>query len=236
MKVVILQPAYLPWLGFFDRIDEAAICVILDNVHLDTNSKTRFTNRNKIRTKNGDLWLSLPMVTKGGYQKFHINEIALVQDKWPKKHWKSIEMSYNKANFFHDYKEIINSWYLKKWSRMQDLLDFTTKDLLNILKIDTKIINSSSLEVNSEKSDLILDICKKTNAETYLSGPFGRSYLEQKEFKLNNIEVLFHDYNHPVYTQTYEGFSAYMSVIDLLFNQGSSSMSIIKKGRKFSKC
>ena len=76
MKITILQPAYLPWLGFFDRIDASDLCVILDNVRIDSSSKTRFVNRNKIRVKEGWIWLTLPMKNKGLYSDVLIKDIS----------------------------------------------------------------------------------------------------------------------------------------------------------------
>ena len=100
--------------------------------------------------------------------------------------------------------------------------------LIQALKIDTKIIYSSSLKnIQSAKDNLIADICTELNASTYISGPFGRDYLERQLFEQKNIQLLFHDYKHPEYKQIFPGFEPYMSVIDLLFNHGPESQGIL---------
>jgi hypothetical protein len=233
MKITIMQPAYLPWLGFFDRIDASDLCIILDNVQLDTNSKTRFTNRNKIRTRDGWIWLTLPIKTKGLYGEVLIKDIELVNDNWALKHWKSIENNYRKSTYFQNYAKFFEQIYSKEWLKMQDLIDITTDYFLKVLNINTPIIKASSLLTLNKKDDLILELCESQKAKTYYSGVFGREYLHLEKFRQKNIDVFFHEYQHPIYKQNYQGFEPYMSVLDLLFNCGDESMEIIRKGRNF---
>ena len=235
MKVTIMQPAYLPWLGFFDRIEASDLFISLDNVLLDTSSKTRFTNRNKIRQKEGSTWLTLPMKTKGLFGDVHIKDIQLVEDKWNIKHWKSIQNNYRKAPFFDKYAPFLENIYSQKWQSMQELIDELTSYFLQELNITTPTIKSSELQIDATKDDLILEICKSQNATEYYSGIFGREYLDTKKFEKEGIEVLFHEYKHPTYTQLYEGFEPYMSILDLLFNHGEDSLEIIKQGRNLIK-
>ncbi|AFM05850.1 WbqC-like protein [Bernardetia litoralis DSM 6794] len=230
-----MQPAYLPWLGFFDRIEASDLFISLDNVLLDTSSKTRFTNRNKIRLKNSSTWLTLPMKTKGLFGEVHIKDIQLVEDKWNTKHWKSIQNSYRKAPFFDKYAPFLDTLYSKKWQSMQELIDELTTYFLQELKITTPVIKSSELQIDASKDDLILELCQSQNATEYYSGVFGREYLDTEKFQKEGIEVFFHEYKHPDYTQLYDGFEPYMSILDLLFNHGEDSLEIIKQGRNFVK-
>lgn len=234
-KITIMQPAYLPWLGFFDRVDASDLFIVLDNVQLDTNSKTRFTNRNKIRTKEGWIWLSLPMKTKGFHGQSLIKDIELVEDNWNVKHLKSIENNYCKTPYFHRYYPSLKEIYKQKWGKMQDLIDVMTQFFMESLHIKTPIIKSSEIPVSSKKSQLILDLCKYADATTYYSGVFGKEYLAVNDFTSEGIEIFFHDYKHPVYQQYFPGFEPYMSVIDLLFNYGDESIHIIRQGRNFTK-
>jgi len=235
MKMSIMQPAYLPWLGFFDRVEASDLLIILDNVLLDTNSKTRFTNRNKIRTKEGWIWLSLPMKTKGLFGKVLIKDIEIADNNWKAKHWKAIETNYSKANYFRKYASDLEEIYKQEWNKMQDLLDLLTNYFFNVLQINVPVIKASSIPVKGQKSELILELCKYQRAKLYYSGVFGRDYLELNKFEENNIEVLFHEYRYPIYDQVYKGFEPYMSILDILFNYGERSMEIIKQGRNFQK-
>ena len=106
---------------------------------------------------------------------------------------------------------------------IQEINDY----ILSELKIKTKIIYSSDLNINTSKSQLLVDICNKFAASTYVSGPFGRDYLDVNLFSDKDIKIIYHDYQHPKYNQVYDRFVSHMSIIDLLFNCGDNSLEIL---------
>ncbi len=220
MIVSINQPAYLPYLGYFNRIAKSDLHVVLDHVQFEKNS---FTNRNKIKTKDGSLMLTIPIKTKGQFGNLAINSIEIADEIWKIKHIKSLESTYTKAPYYKLYKDIISEFYNNDFKLFIDIVKPINDWLFNQLNIKTPLIYSSNLNLSSTKSDLILDICKATNASQYLSGPFGRSYLEIEKFSQNGIDVIFDDYIHPEYKQFNGNFDPYMCVFDLLFNIGPES-------------
>lgn len=223
-----MQPAYLPWLGFFERIILSDVFVVLDNVQLDTNSKTNFTNRNKIRTPQGETLLTVPIKKKGNYGNLYIDQLEISNESnWKQKHWESVKQFYSKSPFFKDHKPFFELVYKKDYLLLIDLINEINQYLFEVLQIQSKIIYSSSLGINSSKEDLILDICLALKTDTYISGPFGKEYLDKALFEQKNIELLFHDYKHPEYKQMFPGFIPFMSIIDLLFNHGPDSMQIL---------
>ena len=229
----IIQPAYLPWLGYFDRIYKSDIHIVLDHVSMDKSSSTKFTNRNKVRTSNGWLWLTVPIATKGGLGDLGINELGITKNtKWNKKHWNTIQGAYSKTPFFNQHSEFFEAIYSKEWDKLEPLLDEITNYLLDALSINTKTIRSSELDPKESKSELILELCRKAGATTYLSGPFGRDYLDLIQFQEHGIDLQFQDYQHPTYKQINGDFLPYMSTIDLLFNEGSKSLDILTGGKK----
>lgn len=226
MIVSINQPAYLPWLGYFDRIAKSDLYIVLDHVQFEKNS---MINRNKIRTSQSWAWLTIPVQTKGRFCDLPISELKISEDgRWAKKHWKSLEANYARAPYFKDYASFFKDVYQRKWSRVGLLIDEINNYLLDVLKINTRVVYSSDLVHSKTKADLILELCKQVGTETYLSGPFGRDYLEIDKFVEESICVQFHDYVHPEYQQTFSGFEPYMSVIDLLFNHGPNSLEILR--------
>ena len=228
MKVTILQPAYLPWLGFFDRIASSDLYICLDHVPMDKNSQTKFTNRNKIRTPTGWCWLTVPVLTKGVSQSLPIRDIPIDSSvNWSKKHWKSIYSNYCKAPCFHVYDAGLQRIYNKEYSSLFRLITDLNAYFFDCLSISTQVIFSSSLSPQKTKSDLILELCQIVGASSYLSGPFGRSYLDLEAFKISGINVEFHDYKSPAYSQYYPGFEPYMSIVDLLLNHGENSFDIL---------
>lgn len=228
MIVSISQPAYIPWLGYFDRIHKSDVAVVLDSVMLERSSKTRFTNRNKIKTEQGWTWLTIPVKTAGLGQPL-IRDVLVDNDQdWCQKHWRTIKHSYSKSPFFQDHYGWFEQFYSKRWISLNDLLETTTGYLLRSLGITTPTVSSTNLSAIGQKADLILNICKELGATKYISGPFGREYLNLSSFDAAGIEVIFHDYEHPQYKQTYGGFQPFMSTIDLLFNHGPKSLEILK--------
>jgi hypothetical protein len=229
MIVTIMQPAYLPWLGFFERAYLSDILIVLDHVQLDTNSKTNFTNRNKIKTNQDNIWLTIPIKKKGKYGELYINKIEIDNElKWKQKHLGSIKQFYGKSPFFNMYFPSLEKLICDEHNFLHSFINQINKQLFELLSINTKVIYSSSMpEITSKKDELILDLCKSVGANKYISGPLGRDYIDVSKFRSNNIELLFHDYKHPDYKQQFDGFIAYLSVIDLLFNHGLDSLQIL---------
>lgn len=199
MIVSVMQPAYLPWLGYFDRIYKSDLFIILDNVMLERSSKTRFTNRNKIRTFQGWSWLTVP-VRKSGLGQPIINKVGINNEqKWQSKHFLSLIHSYSRSHYFSEHKDWFEYFYKQSFSLLAPMLRESTNYLLEALSINTPSVYSSDLQVEGQKSDLILNLCQKVGATTYLSGPFGRDYLNAGGFQQAGIELKFHDYQHPTY-------------------------------------
>ncbi len=217
MILSIHQPAYFPWLGYYDRIAKSDIFIILDTVQYQKNS---FQNRNKIRTNIGWSWITVPVITKKILYEKNINQIEIdYSQNWNIKHLKSIKQVYTKAKNFEKIFPLIENILKKKWLNLADLSYETTICFFDILEIDTKIIRTSELKPFKEnKSDLILEICKRFDTSKYLSGPNGKNYLNEKKFENESINIEYHNFIHPFYSQNYKGFEANMSVIDLLMN------------------
>jgi len=196
----------------------------LDNVAY---SKNYFLNRNKIKTKDGWTWLTIPVLLKGNTGSL-INEIKIDnRQDWRKKHWLSIYYSYRNTLYFNNYSEFFEEFYKKEWVYLFEASNYIVSYLLAELSIKTPIKIASSLEVQGKKEELVLNICKYLQADTYLSGPDGRNYLHMDLWSERNIRVLFHDYVHPKYPQQGAEFMFHLSVIDLLFNCGPESLNIL---------
>ena len=233
MIVTIMQPGYMPWLGFFERVFLSDLFIVLDNVQLDGNSKTNFTNRNKIKTHQDYTWLTIPIKKKGNYGDLFINKIGIDNDvKWRNKHLGSLKQFYGKAPFFNLYFPDIEKMICDDIDLLSPFINQLNNYLFSILSINTRIIYSSSMPENEfQKDDLILDLCKKVGATKYISGPFGRDYIDSSKFNSSNIELLYHDYQHPEYKQQFDGFIPYLSVLDLLFNHGPDSLRILNTSK-----
>lgn len=226
MIVSINQPAYLPWIGYFHRIAQADVHIVLDHVQFEKNS---FTNRNKVRTAQGWTWLTVPVATKGHFGDLPINKLQIARDeRWRSKHWQTIRFNYSRSPHFGEYSAFFEETYSSEWGRLDDLMEhINTYVLRHALRIPTRIVRSSELSVTGTKSELVLNLCRAVGADTYLSGPLGRDYLDELHFRDAGITIRYHDYVHPVYPQIHGGFEPYMAIIDLLFNCGTRSAAIM---------
>lgn len=219
---------YLPWLGLFDRIYKTDVFVLLDNVPY---SKNYFINRNRIKTAEGEQWLTVPVITKNCFGK-PINEVGIDNSQaWQRKHWKNIYYSYNNAEHFSEYSEFFEEFYKKEWELLIDPIEESFGFFLKSLGIETKIVKASELGAEGNKEELLLNICKELGADSYLSGPSGRDYLDKNRWNEKGIHLEFHDYAHPEYQQMHGKFIENLSVLDLLFNCGEKSLKILANQR-----
>ncbi len=222
------QPSYLPWLGLFHKIAIADAFCYFDDVQYQTRD---WNNRNKIKGPNGAFWLTVPVKSKDHYYK-KVGEIEINNDiNWQKKHLKSIELNYKSAPYFNCYFDFFQNCYNKDWYRLSDLNEYMLKWFLDILGIKVKYYKMSEIGFEGKKSDLVLDMCKKLNADAYIFGALGKNYANEESFAHEGIKIYFQNYIHPVYPQLYGEFISHLSIVDLLFNVGAErALDIIMQG------
>ena len=219
------QPSYLPWLGLFDKISMADAFIFLDQVQYQPED---FNNRNKIKTDQGEKWLSVPVLRKGYLDKA-ISEININNNvPWERKHWRSIKLAYQKAPFFDKYADQFENIYLSSWEKLIDLNEKLMRLIMGEIGLDVQWYNGSECNVTGRKQHLILGMCKEFGADTFIFGGQGKDYVDVKLFEKAGVSVIFHDYNHPTYSQINGDFISHLSIIDLLFNCGGSSLDILR--------
>jgi len=216
----------MPWSGFFYKMALADLYVIFDHVQF---KKRYFENRNQIVSPNGEIrYINVPVLTKNKFNQSIMNVIIDNSRDWRNKIIKKIEHFYKKSPYFHNYfeeiKNIINDNYIYIIDLNIRLIDYFRKNL----KIEGPMIFSSGMNVSSfHGSDLILEICRKNNADNYLCGSSGKEYLKIKDFDENKIKIQWLNYKTPNYKQLCKAFIPDMSIIDLLFNHGEKSRDIL---------
>jgi len=225
---VILQCGYIPWLGYFDQLDRADIFIIYDDTQY---SKGTWRARNRIKTPQGPQWLTVPVVVNGFPL---IKDVKIDEhDNWAVKHLKSIKQNYSKAPFFADYFPVFSSVYERKWEYLVDLdVEFIMR-IKEALGITTRVLFSSDLKCEGERTQRLIDMCLKLGATEFIEGAAGKSYLlgqGEEAFNKNGIKITYQEYHHPIYEQLYGDFISHLSVIDLLFNHGPASLEIIREG------
>jgi len=218
IKIGIHQPNYLPWLGFFYKMAKVDIFVLLDNVQYEKNG---LTNRLKIKTPQGGTWLSLPVKRK--FPQL-IKKAELVDfSKEKERHIKTIELNYKKAKYFDYLFPELREILARDWQCLADLNIELIKFFKEKLSIKAKLEIASNYNIVGKGTDLLVNLCKIFNADTYLSGKGGEKYQEEEKFKKAGIKLEYTDFIHPVYPQLWGDFIPNLSIIDLIFNCGPQS-------------
>jgi len=224
MKVAIHQPNFIPWIGYFHKMANCDIFVILDSAQYEKNA---FCNRTKIKTAQGGQWLTLPIETAGKVQQ-RILEAKIQNPKTNlPKCIKTIELNYKRAEYF-DYlfpelKEILK----KDWQYLSELNIALIELIKDKLGIKTRLEIASNYNVSGKSTELLINISKIFNADVYLSGGGGEKYQDEKAYEESGIKLEYSDFIHPIYPQLWGEFIPNLSIIDLLFDCGPDSLKII---------
>lgn len=220
MNVVILQPSYIPWRGYFDQIRRADLFIFYDDIQYD---KHGWRNRNQIKTHHGKQWLTIPVHSKGVTQGIPIKDVRIDWSKpWAKSHLKALTGAYARAPFFKDYLPLLESFYERRDEFLADFTVATTIQLARELGFSsTRFMRSSDLTgIEGQKTDRLIAILKRVGATHYLSGPSAGSYMKPDKFAEAGITFEFMQYQYPEYPQVHPPYDPYVSILDQLFMLG----------------
>jgi hypothetical protein len=222
--VAIIQSNYIPWKGYFDIIHDVDLFIFLDDVQYTVRD---WRNRNKIKTSQGSVWLSIPV---GNRVDLMIYEVEIKDPTWAAKHWDMISQWYRKAPYFKHFSPFFEEIYLRQeWKNLSVLNQFMIQKISQeLLGIKTEFADSRTYNSPYTKAERIIDLARKVNANRYLSGPSAKDYLQDETFIEANIELVYKDYSgYPEYPQFHPPFDPYVSILDLLFHTGDEAPSFI---------
>ena len=231
MIVAAHQPHYFPWLGYVHKMAQADLFIVMDDLQYE---KDNFQNRNRIKVNNCSAWLTVPL--ERGSQadlicdKLIRNDGVSAKEHWQRRTWATLQIHYGKAPHFSRYAAELEELYTRPWTRLVDV----TLHILELVRgwfgITSPMLLSSSLQLEGQKTDRIIDFCRKVGADVYLSGRGGSTgYLDVDALRQNGVDVAWQSFDHPVYPQRYPalGFMPRMCVLDMLFNCGPASRDIL---------
>jgi hypothetical protein len=232
VKIAIAQPTYLPWLGYFDLLDQVDKFVLLDTVQFE---KQSWQQRNRIKSPTGLQWLTVPVVFRGRLGQ-RIVDVEIREAEFWRDHLRAVELNYRRAPFFDEYYTALSELMPSASSglRLADLTIGLLRWLAEELRIKTAIVRSSELAVDGKRTNLLAEICSLLGATTYLS-PLGSADYLLNELPIltgRGVNVVFQHYEHPEYRQLFPPFQAHASALDLLFNEGGNSLPIVRRGRR----
>jgi hypothetical protein len=222
MKTIVgNQSNYIPWKGYFDLIHDADLFFFYDDVQY---TKEDWRNRNKIKTSKCLEWISVPV---GSSRNRLICEVEMKDSRWQTEHWNKLKQNYGKCAHFASYRPFFEDFYLgRTWSNLSEMNQFLIRHIAGeFLNIKTEFDDSRNYSLVGKNQDRVIDILKKLGAECYITGPAGKAYLDPSQFEEAGIkELVFKDYSgYPEYPQCFPPFQHTVSILDLLFNVGSSA-------------
>ncbi|MEZ4704612.1 MAG: WbqC family protein [Bdellovibrionota bacterium] len=230
--VAISQSNYIPWKGYFDIIQNCSCFVFLDDVQY---TRRDWRNRNKINTPQGPSWLTIPVQSKGNYANLRILDVEVSENDWAEKHWNMIQQNYRKAPFFAEIQRWLQPLYvsMKTYTSLSAINQSFIAAICSYLSIPTHFQRSTdffdlqTLDAFSP-TERLLEICKKMEATSYISGPAAQSYMDIQLFEKEKIVVHWANYsNYPDYPQQM-AFEHSVSIIDMLMNVGPQTKNYLK--------
>ena len=225
--LVVLQPGYLPWLGFFDQLRRSDVFVYYDDVQFD---KHGWRNRNRIKGPKGAHWLTVPVLHKGRMGQ-RIDEVEIDPKlPWARKQIETIRQFYAKAPFVGRYLPELEAVLDRNWGNLVDLDIAVAEAMAGWLGLEREMFRSSQLPVEGDRNLRLLSLCRHFGATRYLSGNAAQSYLDLDLFQTTGIDVEWQDYQHPVYPQLHGPFEPALSALDLVLNVGEEAPSVLRLG------
>ncbi len=230
MKIAIAQPTYLPWLGYFDLLDQVDHFVLLDTVQFE---KQSWQQRNRIKAPTGLQWLSVPVVFRGRLNQ-RIVDVEIREAEFWRDHLRAVELSYRRSPFFDHYYPQFSARLQASGSSLAELTISLFLWLAQCLGIATPVVRASALGVSGQRTHLLAEICGSLGATGYISPLGSAGYLlhELEILTSRGVAVSFQNYEHPSYRQLFPPFQPFASVLDLLFNEGGNALPILRSGRR----
>lgn len=223
MRVGAIQSSYIPWRGYFDFIATVDAFVFLDDVQYTVRD---WRNRNKLKTPKGAEWVTVPVVH--GHRSQLVTETQICRDvPWEKKHHGSWSSNYSAAPYFDVVMELLGNLGKIQESTISELNIHLIHRICDYLKINTPMILSSELSPQGSKTERLIDLLKKLNATTYLSGPSADAYLDKDLFRQNGIRLEYKSYDYAPYPQLWGDFIGEVTVLDLIANCGPGAKELI---------
>ena len=223
---VISQPRLFPGLHYLHRMMVADVFVIFDSVQYNPRHEE---NRAKLKTARGGEWLTVPM--RQTHREQTIRETFIDNSQaWQLKALHMIATHYGKAPGYDAHAPAIRTILERPHETLTQLDRESWEPALRLLGITCEFVCASELPVTGKGPALLLDICKYVGANTYLSGMFGREYLDTDAFAQGGVDVFFHQYEYSPHAQCYEGFVPFLSYLDMLFNVGLEREAVVAGG------
>ncbi len=224
--VAIVQSCYIPWKGYFDLVNRADEFILYDDRQY---TRRDWRNRNRIKTPQGPIWLTIPVQVKGRYHQ-RIDETEISDADWREQHWRTLRHAYAAAPCFSDVADRSEALYRETRETRLSLVNRRFIDAIcELLGIETSLSWSTDYDVEGARTERLVNLCLAAGASRYLSGPSAREYLDEEQFARHDIDLEYVDYaGYPEYPQLYPPFEHAVTILDLLFHTGRDAPRYMK--------
>lgn len=230
-RIAISQSNYLPWKGYFDLIASVDEFVLYDTAQY---TRRDWRNRNKVKTRDGVRWITVPVQVKGRYTQA-VYETYLDGTAWATEHLAVLRHSYARATAFSD----VFPWLEELFAAaprttISELNLYLLRAICERLDIVTPLRMSSEFELADDRNERLLGICEQLGATEYVSGPAAKAYFDEGLFAGRGLSVRWKSYaGYPEYEQPFAPFEHGVSIVDTLFCTGASAPSYIRSAEAF---
>lgn len=217
MKMGLMQPYFMPYIGYWQRINAVDEHVIYDDVNYIKNG---WMNHNRILQQGKVKYFTIPL--QGASPNKLIYEVKVdTNPKGQGKMMKNLEYGYKKASHYNEAMAVLEPIITSKDDNLATYLEYQIRIMADYMGIDTKLVMSSSIEKNNDLKgqEKVIEICKKEGADVYINASTGEALYNREDFKRGGIELVFiKDAATVTYNQLVEEFIPSLSIIDILMN------------------
>ena len=215
MRVTIHQPDFVPWYGYFERWAVADLFIILDDVQF---LRRGWHHRDKIKTRDGPRWLTLPTIKSGRYNQL-IRDVELSHTTdWVDKHLTLLRHAYRTAPGFTDhFDSIIEIYNRKKWVKLLELNLAFLELGRDFFGVRTPTVLSSTLGISSRSTARLVELVQAVGGTEYISGMGAKAYLDESKFKEAGLGLIWEKGREQIYPQLHDDFIPRLSFLDMMF-------------------
>lgn len=223
MKLAAHQPHSFPWLGYLHKVAHCDVFVVMDDLQFEAQN---FQNRNRVKVNNGVNWLTIPLVRGSQSERICDKRIAPSgnpKEHWQRRTWHTLKTHYSRAPFFADHAPELEALFTRPWDKLVDFNVEMLRLCMDWLGLRTPIVLASSLELEGQKTERIVNLCQRLGADVYYAGRGGSTtYLDVAMLERTGVAVEWQDFTHPIYPQRYPelGFVKNLAALDYFLNCG----------------
>jgi hypothetical protein len=232
INVAMMQPSFMPWLGYFELIYKSDTFILLDDFQFSVQS---YHQRNRLFVNKGQAdWYTVPVKKSSSFQ-MPLNNTQINEDiPWRIKSWKRIQQNYGKTQYFKAYEASIEQWLYSPAGNLAEQNIAFIKLICEILGIERVFLKSSEFSSKKQRSEHVVELLQWANASSYYCANGSFDYMFQDQvFPISDVKVLFQDFTPKPYPQvgSPDKFIPYLCVLDALFNIGpDKTLTLIKEG------